>query len=344
MSGPRVVQAMMSGMQQLDDLDRRIVAALQVNGRASWTDIAAAVDTSVTTVARRAQQLLSDGVVRIIALTKLQQGGDGDLFLVRLCCTAGRQLATAAALVDRPDVRFLAVLTGEHDLIVEILVPRGAGLHAVLVEQLQGIPWVRQSVAELVLHTYKIGQDWSRQLIGGADQLSHPHAPHLCDDSHLDELDTRIVALLHEDGRAGFQTLAKRLGVNESTVRRRCEALYRRGCVETVTLVPAAVLGYEAEVMLFVSVEPARLESVAALLAEHRGVRFVAAVLGQYSLVCEVIMPTTEDLYRFVTGTLGSIDGVRSWQANVEALTVKRGFVVVPWAGEALANARTDQA
>jgi DNA-binding Lrp family transcriptional regulator len=333
---------MMLGMQQLDDLDRRIVAALQVNGRASWTDIAGVVDTSVTTVARRAQQLLSDGMVRITALTKLQQRGEGDLFLVRLRCSAGQQLATAAALVDRSDVRFLAVLVGEYDLIVEIQVPRGVALHELLVEELQAIPWVQQSTADLVLHTYKIGQDWSRQLLGGADQLSAPRAPHVCDDSHLDELDDRIVALLHEDGRAGFQTLAKRLGVNESTVRRRCEALYRRGCVETVTLVPAAALGFEAEVMLFVSVEPARLESVAARLAEHREVRFVAALLGQHSLVCEVTMPTTEDLYRFVTGTLGGIEGVRGWQANVEALTVKRGSVVVPWAKEALARARAD--
>ncbi len=96
--------------------------------------------------------------------------------------------------------------------------------------------------------------------------------------------------------------------------------------------------------MLFVSVEPSKLESVAAQLAEHRGVRFVAALLGQYSLACEVIMPTTEDLYRFVTGTLGRIAGIRSWQANVEALTVKRGFVVVPWARPALAKARTELA
>ncbi|MEV0088068.1 Lrp/AsnC family transcriptional regulator [Saccharopolyspora sp. NPDC050642] len=331
-------------MEQLDDLDRRIVAALQVNGRASWTDIAGVVGTSVTTVARRAQQLLADGIVRITTLTRLQQGGDGDLFLVRVSCAAGQQLVTAAALADRPDVRFLAVLTGEHDLIVEIQVPNGAGLHALLVEELQGIPWVRDSVADLVLHTYKIGQDWSRQLLGSASVLSEPRTLHLCEDSHLDELDGWIVALLHENGRAGFQSLAKQLGVNESTVRRRCEALFRQGCVETVTLVPAAALGYEAEVLLFVSVEPSKLEAVAARLSEHRGVRFVAALLGQYSLVCEVIMPTTADLYRFVTGTLGRIDGVRSWQANVEALTVKRGFVVVPWAQAALAKARNTAA
>jgi hypothetical protein len=42
-------------------------------------------------------------------------------------------------------------------------------------------------------------------------------------------------------------------------------------------------------------------------------------------------MPTTDDLYRFLTQGLGKIDGVRDWTANVELLTIKRGFLETPW-------------
>ena len=38
-------------------------------------------------------------------------------------------------------------------------------------------------------------------------------------------------------------------------------------------------------------------------------------------------MPTTNDLYHFLTQGLGKIDGVRDWTANVELLTIKRGFL-----------------
>ena len=42
----------------LGHLDRRIVAALQLNGRATWKQVAAAVGATESTVARRGQQLL----------------------------------------------------------------------------------------------------------------------------------------------------------------------------------------------------------------------------------------------------------------------------------------------
>ncbi len=58
--------------------------------------------------------------------------------------------------------------------------------------------------------------------------------------------------------------------------------------------------------------------------------RYLAASVN-CSLICEVILPTTEDVYHFVTRGLGRIEGVRDWQANVELLTVKRGFLETPW-------------
>ena len=52
--------------QQLDELDRRIVAALQVDPRATWGQIGAAVAASETTVLRRVQCLRENGVLVIL--------------------------------------------------------------------------------------------------------------------------------------------------------------------------------------------------------------------------------------------------------------------------------------
>ncbi|MDQ3359252.1 MAG: AsnC family protein [Actinomycetota bacterium] len=48
-----------------DEVDRKIIAELQVNGRASWTEIAERVGLSVPAVARRGQHLLGSGAVRV---------------------------------------------------------------------------------------------------------------------------------------------------------------------------------------------------------------------------------------------------------------------------------------
>ncbi|MEE6259520.1 Lrp/AsnC family transcriptional regulator [Plantactinospora sonchi] len=323
-------------MYDLDPIDRRIVAALQVNGRASWTDIAQLTGTSVTTVARRAQQLLADGLVKVAAAPH-PGGGPADLLIVRIRCAAGSQLPAAQALAAMPEIRFVAVVTGVYDLVAEVLVPKGTSLHSVLLNGLQRIPGIESSVADLELHTYKSTHEWSRHLLGSESQLVAPPPVHDCPPAHLDELDERIIAALREDGRASFQAVAGGLGVSESTVRRRFEALYHAGCVQVITLVPAAALGFEAEILFWLSVAPSRLDAVARELAALRGVRYVAATLGQESLMCEVILPTHADVFEFTTKTLGGIDGIQAWTAGVQLLTVKRGFVITPWAARRLA-------
>ncbi len=318
--------------EPIDELDRRIIVALQRDGRASWTDIANEADASVATVGRRGQQLLASGLVRIAAVPSTSQWGPTEQLVVRLRCRAGAQQKVARVISERPQVRFVSLVTGAHDIVAEVIAPKGSDLVALLMDELQGIPGVESSEADLVLHTYKIGHDWSRHHVGEASPALQTAATHVCSPGDFDELGDKIVEILREDGRTSFPIVAQALGVNESTVRRRFETLVSRGCVQLVTLVPAAALGYETEVLLWLDVVPSAINFVAHELLEQRGVRFIAATLGQSSMLCEVIMPTNEDLFTFTTSTLAKLEGIRSWQAAIELRTLKRGFVDLPWA------------
>jgi DNA-binding Lrp family transcriptional regulator len=316
---------------QFDALDRRIIAALQLDGRANWTEIAERAGTSLATVTRRGQHLLSSGAVRVGVSSNINSPGASDLFVLRIGCRAGTQMRVAQALAERTDLRFLCLVTGSSDLFAELVCPRGEALHERLINEIQAVDGVVACESDLVLHTYKITQTWAQDLIPTEEQnVVVPAEPHACDPSHLDDTDREIVALLNEDGRASLRSVAEVLGVNESTVRRRFDTLRERGCVWVLTLVAASALGFESELILNVSVSPSRLDAVAHELGKYVGVRYLAATLG-CSLICEVIMPSTEDVYEFVTQGLGKIDGVLGWSANVELLTVKRGFIETPW-------------
>lgn len=314
-----------------DDLDRRIIAALQRNGRASWTEIAEQSGTSLATATRRGQALLQAGVVRVGVSTGIHAPGTSDMFLLRIGCRAGRQMQVAQQLAERTDLRFLSVVTGSCDLLAELVCERAYALHLRLVDEIQTIDGVEVCESDLVLHTYKISQTWARSLIA-ADEPgpSDVVEPHDCEPSHFDETDLRILALLREDGRATLRSVGEVLGVNETTVRRRFEAMRERGCAWLLTLVAAAALGFESEIIFSISVVPSRLEAVARELSSYVGVRYLAATLS-CSLVCEVILPSTEDVYDFVTHGLGKIEGVLGWTSNVELLTLKRGFLETPW-------------
>ena len=66
---------------QLDDLDRSLVHALQVNGRAPFGLIAAALGVSDHTIARRYRRLRSQGVLRVVGLPDSARLGRTDWFI-----------------------------------------------------------------------------------------------------------------------------------------------------------------------------------------------------------------------------------------------------------------------
>ncbi|WP_170141060.1 Lrp/AsnC family transcriptional regulator [Allonocardiopsis opalescens] len=319
-------------MNALDHLDQQIIAALQADGRASWTEIAATVGSSTTTVARRAQQLFGDGIVRVACVPHEELYGPVSLFLVRLHCTPGTQLRAAAQLAKAAEVRFVAVVSGGCDLVAELVIPKSTPVHQVIVNLHNDVDGILRSQADLVLRIFKTSQDWSARLLDeNTEPVVRPTPP---PDAALDAIDRGIIDVLSEDGRASFQSIAARFGVSERTVRRRFETLRGQGMVTMITLVPAAAMGFDTEVLFWLEVEPAQMRRVATRLADDRRVRYVAATLGESSLMCEVVVPDNADIYRFTTETLAEIPGVRAWSANVQLLMVKRGFVTLPWAHE----------
>jgi DNA-binding Lrp family transcriptional regulator len=314
----------------LDELDRKIVIALQGHGRASWTKIAEEVGTSVATVARRGQQLLQDGVVRVAVMPDINHAGDTDLFILRITCAPGTQVRVLEELSKRPDLRFLALVTGAYDIFAELNLLRTDSLHTRIVHEIQAIEGVQRCDTDLTLNVYKVSHDWVQQF-GTAEDRTPEARVHRCSPDHFDPIDHEIIAVMAEDGRASFRSVATALGVNESTVRRRFETLHGSGCTTLVTLIPAPALGFESEILINITVAPPFLREVARQLTTYRGVRYVAALLSQNTLMCELILPTTQHVFDFTNGVLGRLEGVLGWSASVVLLVVRRGFVETPW-------------
>ncbi|MEQ7127294.1 hypothetical protein ABN034_22475 [Actinopolymorpha sp. B11F2] len=43
-------------------------------------------------------------------------------------------------------------------------------------------------------------------------------------------------------------------------------------------------------------------------------------------------MARDRSLFTFTTSTLAQVEGVQSWRASIEMLTLNRGFFMCPWA------------
>ena len=125
-----------------------------------------------------------------------------------------------------------------------------------------------------------------------------------------EETDNRIIALLQENADLTNREMAKRLRLNESTVRKRILALRRKGIIRRrVADVNAEKLGYKARMMLSVDADPPKMVGVGKKLAAVPQARFVFATSGEYDFLV-VLWTRDNDSMAKAVDSVGRIEGV----------------------------------
>lgn len=110
----------------LDDLDRALVHALQIDGRASFRQIAEVVGTSEHTIARRYRRLRLQGLLRVVGMLDGTRFGQTS-WAVRLVCTPDAAGPVAEALARREDTVWVRLLSGGTEIACGVPVRRGRG-------------------------------------------------------------------------------------------------------------------------------------------------------------------------------------------------------------------------
>ena len=328
---------MLAAPAVLDAVDRRIMAALQLDGRAPWHAVARAAGTSKSTVVRRFAALRDRGLVRVIGVVDVLRCGLGLPALVRLGCKPGTASEVASRVAARPEARFVAVVTGRSDCVAEVVVPDHAALETLLVDDASSA-----GVADIetltVMRTFTSAHDWDTGLL--EEESAHELRPHRApvmdkpmltapSDRH-DPLELALATALGGDGRLSIREPSVAVGTSESTVSRRLESLVTRGCLRFRTLVEPSLLGFSVESMIWLDVEPRHLEEVGLQLAKHPATKYLSATVGRYNLCGQVSLRQFSDLYGLTTDVIGGLPGLRSVDTTLMLRTLKRAWVPVP--------------
>ena len=144
----------------------------------------------------------------------------------------------------------------------------------------------------------------------------------------MDELDTRIIELLQEDGRASNAGIARKVGVSEGTVRRRLRRLIQDEYIRVVALLDPARMGYASEALIGVQVDPDKIDQVAEDLTQLDEINWVAITTGTYDIFAWATLHSSEGLGLFLRTKVGIIPGVRRTETFVNLGVKKRGYGV----------------
>jgi len=126
----------------------------------------------------------------------------------------------------------------------------------------------------------------------------------------MHQTDRRIIDALCKNGRQSNVKIAQALGISESTVRKRIDALLSRGELKVVGVVDPAMVGYKTRALAFLKVELAQVEQALRALSEMPEVVSVYWVTGEYDLVIDVVFESDDSLVSFLTERLSRVPGM----------------------------------
>jgi DNA-binding Lrp family transcriptional regulator len=309
----------------LDVVDRQLLHALGVNGRASFRLIGSVLGVSEQTAARRYRRLREAGVVRVLMLAAPNPADRGQL--VRLEVQPQAVRAVVDVLTRRPDVSWLRLMNAGAEILFGVRARTRSDRDSLLLDQLPRTGRVLRTTVYSVLHHFRTSgeADWA----GFPDPLDDDQRRQL----HLDvperpsmrpgPSDQAIIDELAVDGRATYARLAQVSGVSESAVARRLELLVRTGALYGDVDTAPEMLGYPAGATLYLTVTPSRVPAVGPLLAAHQQTAFVAAVGGPANMIAAIRCRDVAEIYEYVTATLGRVNGLDHLEVSTVSRTIK---------------------
>ena len=144
--------------RRIDPLDKRIIEALQKNGRESFRRIAASAGVSEATVRARYARLCEDHILQVTAVTNpLGLGFDAQAMIGIRTSGSPERVADEVAQWDEAD--YVVITAGQFDLLVEVLCNDRRHLLDVTT-RIRAVDGVLSTESFLYLELWKQLYDW----------------------------------------------------------------------------------------------------------------------------------------------------------------------------------------
>lgn len=158
----------------LDDLDKRILAYLQEDGRITFVTLASYLGVSEGTIRKRIKRLEDHGVLETIGISDPMKMGLDTVAFIWFKIARHYIESVIEELEQISAVRYLVVTTGGHDLVAMVALPSRADLVTLLNEKLAHIEGIVSTETSVVLQIHKQVHEWAPfqqyKNVGGTEQ------------------------------------------------------------------------------------------------------------------------------------------------------------------------------
>ncbi|HEV2581482.1 MAG TPA: Lrp/AsnC family transcriptional regulator [Ktedonobacteraceae bacterium] len=161
----------------IDEIDQRIIEALQLDGRRPFTRLASELGISEASVRQRVANLINTQVMQIVAITNPFKMGFSLGGMIGIRVSGDRLLEVAQEIATFDEVIYLIICAGSFDLLAEVVCQDNDHLLNFLTEKLYKVPGVQQTETFMYLRVVK-QNNWAflSQARVLPSQFQPPHA------------------------------------------------------------------------------------------------------------------------------------------------------------------------
>ncbi|NQD89816.1 Lrp/AsnC family transcriptional regulator [Paenarthrobacter sp. CM16] len=324
---------------ELSEEDLRLINALQISPRLSWSDAAQVLGVHATTLAARWDRLRDAGA----AWTTSHLTGDPKnmcLAMVDVDCDMDLRPEVTAALAELPEVITVEEAASNRDLTLTVITQDLEQFSTKLLPRLKEIRGLTKYQTALCTRIHISGYAWRLNVLTKGEQqalralagpeTNHPAGPD-ASATPLPESHLALIPFLARDGRATAAEIARALGRNPATVQRQLGRVLASRMLSFRCEVAQQFSGYPVTIQWFANVPPGRHEAAAIESRAIRNVRFAASTTGRTNFTIIMWLRSLAEVLEMELTVQQRIPGIELVESVVMLNTAKRvGWMLNP--------------
>jgi DNA-binding Lrp family transcriptional regulator len=298
----------------IDNINRRIIAALKSDGRYTYAGLARELGVNVATVAKRVDKMLQEGTITIRAVLNPFKVGYNAHALITLDIDLPKVDAISARLVGNPNLSLVVTTFGRFDMLLLADFPTLAMLQDFITGDLPGIEGILKIDAFPVIENKKLYNPMFKHDSGA-------NAP-----AFIDDVDRLLIEELEKNGRENFAELADKMKISLATVSRRVARLQDEEIIKISAIRNPSRMGYLANAYMVVHADLNKVNAICDELAAYPEVHLIMTLMSGFEILAGLRLPNPEMLYRFTVDKVAGIDGVSNLETFICAEIRKRSY------------------
>jgi DNA-binding Lrp family transcriptional regulator len=308
--------------EMINGLDRKLILALQRDGRASHVELSRQLGVHVSTIAKKMKSLEEQEIIKVRALPNPAKMGYTAHAILAIQADKDKIESVCSSLNSYFNVNLIVTTFGRFDILSTAAFPTWNEMLNFVIEELSKIEGI------LNFDIYFVRKVMKRSYLPVDDNIIPVK---------IDETDRQIIEKLTQDGRYTSYHLASELGISLPTCTRRLAFLIQEKVIEVRAVPYMSKIESVANAFMLLKVRQNKFKYVCASLSSSKGVFLLMTLYNSFDIMIGLNADSQEELHRLINNEVLALVGV------VSSETIFRGEIKKRYYGGLLVDDGKDE-